>query len=140
MVKRSVKVEICSRLFLYLLEKKNKNAADKLSLFKTSISNVYVLIKFASIAYSYNISCISIYMFMGYLIGNSHLLASIKLYPKNLVYYTSILMQYMSSGLYISARIVSSVSSSISSSVYKSIKYRLYTKKEKPNIQVWSTN
>lgn len=133
MVKRSVKVEICSRLFLYVLEKKNKNAADKISMFKTSITNVYILLKCASIAYSYNVSYISIYMFMGYLLGNSQLLNSIKLYPKNLVYY---ILQYTSSGLKISSRVFKSISMI---SYNKYIKYINY-KKEKPKVQVWSMN
>lgn len=132
MVKRSVKVEICSRLFLYLLEKKNKNAADKISMFKTSISNVYILLKCASIAYSYNVSCISIYMFMGYLLGNSQLLNSIKLYPKNLVYY---ILQYTSSGFKISACIFRYSYKYLNP--YRYIQYINY-KKEKPKLQVWS--
>lgn len=104
----SVKIEICSRLFLYLLEKKNKkelyeqangvvtvinekNSAiinNNYAMFKTTANNLAVIIKFAAMASTYSLTGTILYMMIGYMIGNIKILNHMRLLSSNSLKYT----------------------------------------------------
>lgn len=82
-IPRAVKVEVCSRLFLYMLEKKNRTKADNLKtalnvyrgaeLLNTSLANMSLLLKFAAMATKFSIPLTLVYVLSVALVKNNML-------------------------------------------------------------------
>jgi hypothetical protein len=81
LIPRCVKIEVCSRLFLFLLEKTNKQKAEDakmalnlyrgISLVGTTINNLNIIMKIASIATAYSINGAALYLFITFLLKNN---------------------------------------------------------------------
>lgn len=77
---RYIKVEACSRLLLYLLEKKNKekspevrnaiNIYRSVEIVSTAAGNLSLLVKIITIASKYSINCSILYLFLVFLLNS----------------------------------------------------------------------
>lgn len=80
MLAKSVRLEICSRLFLYLLQKRSATPTviTTISLYTTAVNNLGIIIKFILIAYSYSVPISFLYMFAGYTLGNMTMMNNLR--------------------------------------------------------------